>query len=167
MDFLVNWLQDIYSWYSMSFVIFLFIVVKFSAPVINAALDKRVADIKKSLEEAESLRVEAQEMLAQYQRKYRDAEIESQKIVEVAKENAQAFRKKSEAEMAKLIKRREEQLEDRLKRMEQNAISEIQKYAAELAMNAANQIILKNLNDNTKNRLVKESIQNIESNIVH
>ena len=158
-------LADGYTWYTISFVIFAFIIFKLGVPVINAALDKRIEGIKKDLDEAENLRIEAQEMLAQYQRKYRDAEIESEKIIETARENAQAYREKAEAEMNELINRREEQLKDRLKRMEQNAIAEIKAYAADLAMNAANQIIIEKLDKSTNAKLVKQSIANIEANI--
>ncbi len=165
MEFLMSLLADGYTWYTISFVIFAFIIFKLGVPVINAALDKRIEGIKKDLDEAENLRIEAQEMLAQYQRKYRDAEIESEKIIETARENAQAYREKAEAEMNELINRREEQLKDRLKRMEQNAIAEIKAYAADLAMNAANQIIIEKLDKSTNAKLVKQSIANIEANI--
>ncbi len=165
MEFITTLLQDGYTWYTFSFLIFAFIILKLGGPVINAALDTRIDGIKKDLDEAENLRIEAQEMLAQYQRKQRDATEESEKIIATARESADAYIIKAEGEIKELMARREEQLNDRLKHMEQNAINEIQSYAADLAMKAANQIIIDTLDKNINEKLVKESIANVEANI--
>ncbi len=152
-------------WYIFSFIIFSGIVWKFGIPVILAKLDERIVQIKADLEEAENLRVEAQEMLAQYQRKHRDAVQEAEAIVKKAKGNAKEYKIQAEAELNDIMTRREQQLTERLKRMEQNAINEIQAYAAELSMNAARQIVIEKLDNKTNAKLVDEAISNIESNI--
>ncbi len=158
-------LQDSNIWYLFSFIIFVGIIIKFGLPAFNKLLDTRIEQIRKDLEEAENLRVEAQEMLAQYQRKHRDAVKESEKIISTAKENAKQFKEKAEAELEEIIKRRETQLEDRLERMKQNAINEIQAHAADLAVNATKQIIIDKLDKKANSRLVEQSIMNIENNI--
>ncbi len=158
-------LQDSNIWYLFSFIIFVGIIIKFGLPAFNKLLDTRIEQIRKDLEEAENLRVEAQEMLAQYQRKHRDAVKESEKIISTAKENAKQFKEKAEAELEEIIKRREAQLEDRLERMKQNAINEIQAHAADLAVNATKQIIIDKLDKKANSQLVEQSIMNIENNI--
>tara|TARA_R110001592_G_scaffold16881_8_gene71545 strand:+ start:15650 stop:16138 length:489 start_codon:yes stop_codon:yes gene_type:complete len=158
-------LQDSHIWYLFSFVIFAGILFKFGVPAFNALLDGRIEQIKKDLEEAENLRVEAQEMLAQYQRKHRDAVQESEKILKTARESAHQFKEKAEADLDAVMKRREVQLEDRLERMKQNAINEIQAHAAELAMNATRQIIIEKLDKKTNAKLVEDAIVGIEANI--
>lgn len=158
-------LQDTNVWYTFSFIIFVAILLKYAMPALNALFDARIAQIKNDLETAENLRVEAQEMLAQYQRKHRDAVKESEKIIAKAKENAELFSKKAEAELDEIMARRESQLAERLNRMEQNAINEIQSFAADLAMNAAAQIIAEKLDKKTNAKLVDESIENISNNI--
>lgn len=158
-------LQDSNVWFTFSFVIFAYIIMKFGVPAINGMLDGRIADIKKDLEESENLRVEAQEMLAQYQRKHRDAIQEAEKILEKSREDVKLFKENAEAELKEVMDRREAQLADRLKRMEQNAIQEIQSYAAELSMNAATQIIVEKLDKKTDAKLVEQAISNIHTNI--
>jgi len=158
-------LADEYFWYTVSFLMFAGALWKYALPVINQLLDARIAQIIKNLEEAENLRVEAQEMLAQYQRKHRDALQESQKIIDVARENAQQYKEKAQAELEATMEIREQQLITRLERMEQNAIGEIQTYAAELAMKAAKQIIEEKLDKKTNAKLVDEAIKSIEHNI--
>lgn len=158
-------LLDTHIWFIFSFVIFAGIILKFGLPALNGMLDGRITQIKKDLETAENLRIEAQEMLAQYQRKHRDAVQESEKIVATAKENAKQFQKQAEDDLKVLIERREAQLEDRLVRMEQNAINEIQAYAADLAINAARQIIEEKLDKKANAKLVEQSIESIDANI--
>ncbi len=158
-------LVDEYFWYTISFLMFMAVLWKYALPVINKLLDTRIAQVIKNLDEAENLRVEAQEMLAQYQRKHRDALQESQKILETAKENARQYRENVQAELEEAMDVREKQLTSRLERMEQNAISEIQTYAAELAMKAARQIIEDNLDKKTNAKLVDDSIKSIAQNI--
>lgn len=161
----MEFLQDSHVWYIFSFLIFAGIVVKYGVPAFNKLLDGRIEQIKKDLEEAENLRVEAQEMLAQYQRKHRDAVKESEKIIKTAKESAQQFKEKAESDIDEMMNRREQQLEDRLDRMKQNAINEIQAHAADLAMNATRQIIIEKLDKKTNAKLVDEAIGNIDANI--
>lgn len=158
-------LENPYMWYSISFFTLCFIIYKFGGPFIGKYLDGRIEEIKRDLQEAESLRVEAQEMLAQYQRKHRDAVQESEEILKRAKENAEQFRKNAEAELEATMQRREEQLEERLKRMEQNAIDDIKSYAAQLAMNAAEQIVIDQLDKKTNTKLVDQSIDTLEKNL--
>ena len=165
MEFLTELLADGYTWYTFSFLIFAAIIIKVASPIITSGLDSRIEEIKKDLAEAENLRVEAQEMLAQYQRKHRDAVQESEKIIKTARDNAEQFKAQAEADLDEIMQRREQQLESRLQRMEQNAISEIQAYAADLAMNAATQIIVDKLDKKTNSKLVEQSIANVEANI--
>ena len=165
MDFLTAMLEDGYTWYTFSFLIFGFIIVKLGFQVINNDLDGRITSIKKELEESESLRVEAQEMLAQYKRKQRDAQQEADKIINTAKENADKFKEKAAADFDDILKRREAQLDDRLKSMEQNAINSIQAYAADLAINAASKIIVDKLDSKTNAKLVKQSLTDVAAHI--
>ncbi len=158
-------LQDSHIWFTFSFLIFVAIIVKLGLPALNGMLDARINEIKKDLETSENLRVEAQEMLAQYQRKHRDAVQEAEKILSTAKENAKQIKESAEAELEATMRRRENQLTDRLERMEQNAINEIQSYAADLAMNAATQIIVEKLDKKTNAKLVEQSISNLQKNV--
>ncbi len=158
-------LQDSYVWFTFSFIIFAFIILKYGLPALITLLDARIAQIKADLQESENLRVEAQEMLAQYQRKHRDAVQEAEKILASARENANQLKKQTEAELNEIMQRREQQLTERLKRMEQNAINEIQAYAAELSINAAKQIIIEKLDKKTNAKLVDEAIGNLQTNM--
>ena len=58
--------------------------------MIVSGLDKRGRTIADEINEARKMREEAQELLAQYQRRQREAEGEAAAIIEQAKKDAQA-----------------------------------------------------------------------------
>jgi len=153
------------NWVLLSFLLFLGIMWRLGKDKFLSLLDGRIEEIRKDIATAESLRIEAQELLAQYQRKHRDAMKDAEKIIDRAKENAAASRKQAELNLDATLERREEQLKDRIARMEQNAIQEIQSYAAELAMNAATEIISEKLDRKTGENLIDQSIKGLASHV--
>ena len=161
----MEFLQDTNVWVALSFFVFIILAFKFGKTSVLNMLDGKIEAIKTELETAESLRVEAQELLAQYQRKQRDAMKESEHIVATAKAQAEEFQKQSENDLQDLMDRRELQLEARLARMEESAIKEMHDYAGELAINAAGKLIADTLDKKTDEALIEKSIANISKNI--
>lgn len=158
-------LNDPTIWLLFSFLIFAGILWNFGKSALLSMLDARIKIIREELNAAENLRVEAQEMLAQYQRKHRDAVREAEKIIATAEKQAEDIRKKAEADLDETIARREKQLKERLERLQQNARDEIRQYAANLALEATAQIIAKNVDSRTNAELVDQSIRNIGKNL--
>lgn len=161
----MEFLSDEYFWYTISFFVFLLILVKFGAKGFLGFLDSRIETIRKEIETAESLRIEAQELLAQYQRKQKDAEKEATLIIDNAKAHAKEIQKNADAELKEMVSRKEAQLKERLKRMEDDAKSEIQAYAAELAIQATGEIVAHNLDKKTGDTLIEGSIENVAARL--
>ena len=149
------------AWVAISFVIFCLLAIKFGGKAITGALDKRIAEIKAEIETAERLKAEAQALLSEFQTKQRDAEAAAQKIIEQAKASALAVQKAAEAELSESMERREAQLADRLKRIEEKAIADIQNHAADLAMQATREIVVKTLDEKTSGNLVDQAIKSV------
>lgn len=162
MDILAH---DTSLWVAISFVIFFAIVFMLGRKSVTASLDGKITEIKNEIETAERLRVEAQELLAQYQRKQRDAEKEAGEMLEHAKKQAKQLKKDAEKDLAVSMDRREDQLAERLKRIEENAISEIQSHAADLAVQASQEMIIKTLDDTLNASLNEKTIIDIAKRI--
>lgn len=156
MDLLAH---DTNLWVGISFVAFVLIVYKFAGKFIANALDSKINEIRQEVETAERLRVEAQELLAQYQRKQRDAEQEAVDIIEKAKEQAVQMQKDAEKDLKDLMQRREEQLKERIKRLEEKAVSDIQSHAADLVVTATQDIIEKKMDSKSAKALGEETIK--------
>lgn len=157
-------LHDAGIWVLISFLIFAVFAFRFGKDSLLAKLDGRIDDIKREIETAESLRVEAQELLAQFQRKQRDAEKEAKEIVDTAKKHANEVKKQADKDLKELMARREKQLAERLDRMEQAAADRIRAHAADLAVQATSTLIAKEMNKKTDSVLVNDSIDNLRKN---
>ena len=152
-------------WLTFSFLIFCFILLKFGKNAFMSILDRRINDIRTELKVSENLRVEAQELLAQYQRKQRDAEKEAEDIIAKAEQSALQIRKKAEEELSETLKRKEQQLHDRLRQMEETAIQEIREHASNLAVEATAQIIIEKIGKKESDKLLDSSIKQAAQNL--
>ena len=128
-------------------------------------LDGRIEQVRNEITTAETLRIEAQELLAQYQRKQRDAQAEAESIIANARNHAGEIRKSAEADLNEMIDRKERQLAERLQRMEDSTKSEIRAYASELAVKATAEIIAARLDDAGNAALVEQAIKTMPANL--
>ena len=80
-------LQDTSTWVSLGFLVVVGLFAYLGVhKQIAQTLDKRAQGISDELDEARRLREEAQELLAQYQRRQREAEEEAQAVAEIRNE---------------------------------------------------------------------------------
>lgn len=156
-------LQDTNFWLLGSFIIFAGICYRFGKDAFLGLLDRRIARIREEIRQAENLRIEAQELLAQYQRKHRDALKEAEKIISNAEKHAIEIRKRAEAELVETMERREEQFRERMKNMERSAMNEIQSYAANLSIQATQRVIEEKLDNKIATQLIERSVKNIKA----
>ena len=112
---------DTNFWVLVSTAIFALIVFKKGRKPILDMLDSRTAKIKAELDEAERLRIEAQDLLSESQKKHRDAIQTAQKIIDNAQQTAARLETEAQTKLEESLKRREEQLLDRITRAEADA----------------------------------------------
>lgn len=148
-------------WVAFSFVIFVLIAVKFAGKAITGGLDKKIAEIRAEIDTAERLKKEAADMLADIQVKQRDAEKTARDIIEQAKASALGVQKQAEYDLNETMARREAQLADRLARIEEKAIADIQNHAADLALQATREIVEKTLDEKNSSKLVDQTISSV------
>ena len=150
-------LADPHTWVLLSTFVFVVIAwVKGKQPLLNL-LDTRTARIKHDLDEAARLRSEAEAVLADYQKKHRDAVATAQKIIDNAQESVVLMQKDAEAKLAENLKRRETLLLERIARAEAAAVQELRQQAADIAANAAGKLLAEAM-DKRDAKLVEEAI---------
>ncbi|MEM7006972.1 MAG: F0F1 ATP synthase subunit B [Pseudomonadota bacterium] len=126
----------------LAMVVFLAIVWRVGGfRLITDALDNRAAAIKAQLEEAKDLREAAAKLLAEAERKQREADDEAAAIVDQAKKDAEVFRKEARKSLEQRLARREAIAEARIKQAETDAADEVRRAAADTATRAAQQIL--------------------------
>jgi len=128
-------------WSLVAFVILVVLVSRPISRMAGTALDAHAEKIRSDLEEAEKLRTEAQDLLASYQRKQRDAAKEAEAIVERAREEAARMATRSAEELRQTLARREQMAIERIAQAEHKAIQEVRALATDLALDATRRLI--------------------------
>jgi F-type H+-transporting ATPase subunit b len=150
----------------IAFVIFLGILVYYKVPgIIGDLLDKRAAQIRADLDEARSLREEAQALLASYQRKQDEVKSQAERIVVNARSEAEEAAAAAKADLARSIERRLKAAEEQIASAEASALKEVKDRAAAIAVAAAGDVIAKALTAKDAGKLIDESIATVEAKL--
>jgi F-type H+-transporting ATPase subunit b len=128
-------------WVAVAFVIFIAILARPIAKAVPKALDERALKIKRDLDEAERLRIEAQDLLAEYQRKQRDAVREAGEIVAHARAEAARLTEDGRKRLEQSLKRREQLAVERIARAETAALAEVRAKAIDVAIEATRRLL--------------------------
>jgi len=158
------WWEEASNWVSIGFIaviaLFLYMGVH---KTIAKSLDERAQKIADELDEARRLREEAQELLAHYQRRQREAEEEAQEIVEQAKRDAKRLATDSRDKINEQIERRAKAAEEKVARAEEQALSEIRGETANIAVEAAKEIIRTRMDQGAQSALAERAIDELRS----
>jgi F-type H+-transporting ATPase subunit b len=153
-------------WVLVSFVLFIGLIVYLKVPgKVTAMLDERAARISRELDEARKLREEAQGLLADYERKRRDADKEAEAIIAQAREEAEAFAVETRQKLVEMVERRGHMAEEKIAQAEAQAVKEVRAAAAELAIAAATRIISDEVQGAKADQLVDASIADLKDRL--
>lgn len=153
-------------WVAVSFVGFIAVLLYYGVPgKIGAFLDQRAEQIRAELEEARRLRDEAQAILADYERKQRDAEKEAEDIVRLARTEAEAMAEETRRNLTESLERRARLAEEKIARAEEQALAEVRSAAVDVAIGAAERLIQHKLSDKAAARLVDDSIKDLKGKL--
>lgn len=158
--------MDATFWTFVALVIFLAGMVYLKVPGLMASkLDERAEKISNDLEHARKLREEAQELLAEYQRKRKEAEKEAEEIVAAAKREAEAIANDATAKTEDFVRRRTALAEQKIEQAEAQAIAEVRASAVDLAISAAEQIVQSKASGTAASGLITASIAEVKSKL--
>ena len=153
-------------WVLVSFVLFIGLLVYLKVPgKVGTLLDERADRIAKELDEARKLREEAQGLLADYERRRRDADKEAEAIIAQAREEAEIFATETRQKLGETIERRGRMAEEKIAQAEAYAIKEVQAAAADIAIAAATRIIMQEVQGAKADQLVDDSIASLKSKL--
>ena len=148
-------------WGTIAFLLLLFLMYRTVFPSINKAFKDRRANIEGKLEQAERDREEAEQLLEQYRRRLRDAEDETQRILEEARSNAERVRRdllaKAETDAGRELDRA--RLVIRAER--DQAIRQLRNEVGTLAVELATRVVGDSLDRERQLRLVDEYIDEL------
>ncbi len=147
-------------------VLFFALIVYLKVPgMIAKSLDERARNIRRELDEATRLREEAQALLAEYQRKRKDAEAEAAQILAAAEREAAALTAEAKQKTEEFVARRNALSEQKIKQAEAEAIGAVRAAAVDLAIAAAERVIAKKADGATQEALFKDAVGTVQTRL--
>jgi F-type H+-transporting ATPase subunit b len=153
-------------WVAVAFFIFVGIMIYMKVPgMVTKALDDRADAIREDLDAARKLREEAQDLLADYQAKQRQAETEAQQIIEDARREAEAMKAEGDKALQESLTRRTRIAEEKIARAEAQAVAEVRAIAVEAATAAAERIVKDKVATGLGSTIVDQSIRDLRGKL--
>ncbi len=148
----------------IAFVAFVALLVYMGVPgKITGMLDARAAGIKADLEEARALREEARALLSSYEKKQKDVQEQSERIVAHAKAEAEAAARLAKAEIKDSIARRLIAAQEQIASAEAQSLRAVREKAVSLAVAAAGDVLARQMTSDRAAASIDLSIAQVDA----
>tara|TARA_E500000178_G_scaffold52718_3_gene48631 strand:- start:14159 stop:14638 length:480 start_codon:yes stop_codon:yes gene_type:complete len=151
------------TWVAIGFILFILLLVYFKVPgQITKILDNRANKIRSELDEAKKLREEAQAMLADFQKKNKDAEKNAKALIDEARKLAKNYEKDAKSKFDENMERRKKLLDEKLKRAEVEALNQIKNDITDIVFDAIDKSLSNNnINSEASDKIINNGIKEI------
>lgn len=147
-------------WGGLSFIVLLFLMWKYAMPALTKAMAARSDKISGDLKAAENARAEADVHLADYKAQLADAKAESNRIIDDARQQADAVRKdlvaRAESDAAQIRAKATEDLNLQADRIKADLTSHVKNLSLELAEKVVGQNMTTDANAALIDRYIAE-----------
>jgi F-type H+-transporting ATPase subunit b len=143
------------------FAVLLAILGKFAWKPIIAQLRQREEGVAKQLDDAAKRQKESEELLAEYRARLDRAESDAQRLVEDSKKEAARDRQRLLDQARAEAEKHAEQAKRDIEQARRKAVRELHEETAELAAEIASSVLGASLDDDTRRKLVDDSLEEI------
>ena len=161
-SFLVSPNLGLMIWTLLVFGITMYVLSKVAFPRIQEALDKRANQIRDSIDEAEKTRAEANEILAEYRSRLKEAREQADEIIVRARKTAET----TTAEAADQGREKREELLAAARRdieaETRRSLERIRKEVADLTVLTTEKVTRKSLDADDQKRLIDEALAEVD-----
>lgn len=158
----VPFYADVEFWVGMAFILSIIVLAKPAYRFLKGAMQNKIESVKKQISDAEKLRDDAQELLAQYERKFMATESEVAKILEQAEKNIANQKKNDLALLKENTAVKEKEIKRRIAASTENAMAEINQSVANSSVKVAKKAILAHISKTDKSMLIDEAIASLD-----
>ena len=145
---------DATFWVAISFFIFFAALVYFKIPQkINTSLSDQINRIKKELDEAEKIKVEAKNLLSDYENKIDKSKKETKIIINEAKKDSERNILEKTEKFHKIMEDRKKNAEQKINQMKENALKDIKNISIKISIESVKNLI--------KNSIDKKKLEKI------
>jgi F-type H+-transporting ATPase subunit b len=150
-------------WGTISFVALFILLWKFAWPGLKKGMDTRTERIRDDLSAADNAKSEAEHVLDEYRSQLADARNESARIIEEARQQADALRRDQEQRLQTELAGMRERAAADVEAAKAQAVADLRREVTTLAVGAAEVIVQRNLDRSTQEQLVENYIAQVAS----
>jgi F-type H+-transporting ATPase subunit b len=151
-------------WGSISFFLLLLLMWKFALPAVKEGMNNRTERIRSDLDTAETAKVEAVEVLDGYKAQLADAKGEAARIIEDARQSADALKKDQETRLQTELAEARARAAADIEAAKAQATADLRGELADLAVGAASAVVNKNLDPAAQAQLIEDYINSVGRN---
>ena len=151
---------DATFWVTISFFIFLGILVYFKIPQkVKETLEQNIINIKKQISEAEKLKEESKNILAEQEKKISNSKKDIKEMINKANEEAEKNVIRTNEEFHNLMENRKKNAEERIKQLKYQVEKDIKNAAVKIAIKSVEKLIKNSLDKSKLDKIYSSSIE--------
>ena len=151
---------DATFWVTISFIIFLGILIYFKRPQkIKETLEQNISNIRNQINEAEQLKEDAKNILAEQEKKISNSKIEVGELINKATEEAEKNVIKTNENFHKFMENRKKSAEERIRQLKNQAEKDIKNAAVKIAIKSVEKLLKNSLDKSKLDKIYSSSIE--------
>jgi len=159
---------DATFWVAISFFIFFGVLIYLKVPQkMNNLLSDQIKEIKKELDEAEKLKVEAKNLLSDYENKIDKSKKEVQEIINLAKKDSEKTILERTEKFHQTMESKKKNTEQKILQMKENALKDIKNISVKISMDAVEHLIKNSIDKNKLEKFYTESLAQVKTSLKH
>ncbi len=150
---------DASFWVTISFLIFLGILIYFKIPQkVRDLLENNILNIKNQISEAEKLKEDARIILTEHENKIGNSKKEVKEMIDRANQQAEKNVIKSNEEFHNLMENRKKNAEERIRQLKNQAVKDIKNASVKIAIESVEKLIKNSLDKSKLDKIYSSSI---------
>ena len=154
--------EDPKFWLTVSFILFVILMIKPFKSMMIGGLDQKIEEIKSNINSSLKSFSEAEVKLKEAEKQTEDLDIKIQELLNSAKSQAETISKNIVDKTSQTISSKEKNSLERIKQIEISAIQSIKKQAS-IELNSMITNYLANLSDSDRNKVLEKSVSDFKS----
>ena len=151
---------DATFWVAIAFFIFIGVLIYLKVPQkINNYLTNQISEIKKELNEAEQLKVEAKNLLSDYENKIDKSKKETQDTINLAKQDSEKTILEKTRKFHQLMDNRKKNVEQKISQMKENALKDIKNTAVKVSIETVEHLIKNSIDKKKLDKIYTKSLE--------
>tara|TARA_B100001939_G_scaffold305135_1_gene283921 strand:- start:28 stop:525 length:498 start_codon:yes stop_codon:yes gene_type:complete len=151
---------DATFWVTISFIIFLGVLIYFKIPQkVKEILEQNILNIKNQISEAEKLKEDAKNILAENEKKISNSKSEVKEMINKANDEAEKNVIRVNEEFHNLMENRKKNAEERIRQLKSQAEKDIKNASVKIAIESAEKLIKNSLDKSKLDKIYSSSIE--------